>query len=449
MKVIVGAGAAGSVLASKLSEDPDVTVLLLEAGGDNNVLESKVPLMYGKLFHTKHDWDYYTVEQPKLGYRRLFWPRGRMIGGSSSMNGQMYHQCSQSDFDEWESELGCTGWGYDSLAPYFRRMEKFTPNPNRPPINLAHRGTMGEWLTGYSNLTDIVGDGFINACAESGVPLSEDINTPDGNIGVTRFQTFIDNKGQRSSLATAYLTNQVRQRPNLYIATKAQVSRVLYDHMHYQNDTETPRVIGVEFQTARDSDRYQVHAKREVILSGGAVNTPQILKLSGIGPADELNHLGIPVIKDNAVVGANLKDHICATGITCKAKPGTCLDYLNSDLKALPALLRWLLTGTGPLTSNVAEAAAFIRTVDHKSPLSKEKNQPEYHGSLHKGPDVELICAPLAYIHHGEELSPEGADVFSLTSLALRPRSSGTIKLQSRDPFDHRRSDSARDALRI
>lgn len=204
--VIVGAGAAGCVLASKLSEDPNISVLLLEAGGDNtSLLESKVPVMFSKLFHTKHDWDYYTVEQPSLASRRLYWPRGRVIGGSTSLNAMMYHHCSKSDFEEWVSVHGCEGWGYNDISPYLRCMENFTPNPARPAIDIRNRGSSGEWRTGYTWLSEIVDKGFLPACQEAGIPAVADVNTPDGSLGATRFQTFIDPKGQRSSFATAQI----------------------------------------------------------------------------------------------------------------------------------------------------------------------------------------------------------------------------------------------------
>ncbi|CAL5868916.1 uncharacterized protein PFLUO_LOCUS3143 [Penicillium psychrofluorescens] len=430
--VIVGAGAAGCVLASKLSEDKSVSVLLLEAGGDNTkVLESKVPLMFPKLFHTEHDWDYSTVEQPGLASRALYWPRGRIIGGSTSLNAMMYHHCSKSDFDEWATVHGCKRWAYDDLAPYLRRMEKFTPNSDRPAIDTQHRGSSGEWQTGYSWLSEIVDQGFLPACQEIGIPPQSDINCPDGSLGVTRFQTFIDSKGQRSSFATAYLPPSVMQRPNLYVACHAHVTRVLFDRL----TSQTPLAIGVEFQTKRGGERFEVHARKEVILSGGAVNTPQTLMLSGIGPADELKKHGIPVLVDNAAVGHNLKDHLCTTPVICKAKAGKTLDYLASNIKALPALLQWLVLGSGPLTSNVGEAAAFIRSTDEKFAGSLRSVLKD-NSSGGVGPDLEIIGAPVAFVHHGEEPPVDGNSVFSIVPIGLRPLSSGTVTLRSRDTFD-------------
>lgn len=424
-------------MASKLSEDPNVTVLLLEAGGPHTgILEARVPLLFSKLFHSEHDWDYNTVEQPGLAYRKLYWPRGKLLGGSSSINAMMYHHGSKSDYDEWAEELGCKGWGYNDLAPYLRRMENFTANPQRPVIDLQHRGTGGEWQTGYSHLAPMVEKGFIPACEEAGIPANPDINTAGGTLGVTRFQTFIDNKGQRSSMATAFLTPQVLKRPNLYVGCHAHVTRVLFDRM---DEAKEPVVIGVEFMNKRDGERYEVHSKREVILCGGAVNTPQTLLLSGIGPADELTQLGISVVKDNAAVGRNMKDHLCPSGVILKSKVAHTYDYLNSDIKAIPSLLRWLVTGGGPLSSNVGEAAAFFRSVDHVSPATKPENKPKDYSSCGVGPDLEILGAPLAFIHHGEELAPDNTGVFSVGPCLLRPQSVGTITLKTTNPFDHRK----------
>ncbi|KAG6014937.1 hypothetical protein E4U43_005999 [Claviceps pusilla] len=430
--VIIGAGAAGSVLANKLSEDKDVTVLVLEAGGDNNkVLETKVPLMFSKLFHGEHDWDYYTVEQRAVAWRRMYWPRGRILGGSTSMNAMMYHHCSASDFDEWVSEHGCRGWGYSELAPYFRSMERFTPNSVRPAIDMAGRGTDGEWHTGYSWLSRIVEDGFLPACEEIGIPPNEDINTIKGSLGATRIQSFIDSRGQRSSLATAFLSPKVLRRPNLYVACGAQVTRILFDRIHMSK----PTAIGAEFQVSKRGERFQVHAKREVILCAGAINTPQILMLSGIGPEGQLKKHGISVVQANDNVGEHLKDHLCSNAVLCKAKDGTTLDYLANDVKAIPALIRWLLLGTGPLTSNVGESAAFVRTFEHQFPGSDAI--PKDYTSGKDAPDLEIVGAPIAFIHHGEEKPIGDAGIFSLAPVALRPRSSGSITLRSSDPFDH------------
>ncbi|KAF5858087.1 hypothetical protein ETB97_004895 [Aspergillus alliaceus] len=431
--VIVGAGAAGCVLASKLSEDQNVSVLLLEAGGDNaQVRETKVPLMFPKLFHSQHDWNYYTVEQPNLAYRSLYWPRGRILGGSTSMNAMIYHHCSKSDFDEWEQVHGCNGWSYNDLAPYFRSMERFTSNPQLPTIDTRYRGTTGDWQTGHSWLSDIGDKGFVAACQEVGIPATADINTPNSSLGVTRLSTFIDPKGQRSSLATAYLPPSVLSRRNLTVACNTQVTRLLIDRLSKSD----PIVIGVETQASPGAERFQVHARREVLLCAGAINTPQLLLLSGIGPLDELQKHGIPIVQTLNAVGRHLKDHLCTTPIICKAKHGVTLDYLSKVRSGLPALARWLLFGSGPLTSNAGEAAAFIRSSDHVSSQS-EGISPEDHTSSKMAPDVEIIGAPLGFIHHGEESPMDGSSVFTIVPISLRPKSEGTITLRSREVFDH------------
>ncbi|KAG5927765.1 hypothetical protein E4U42_001812 [Claviceps africana] len=430
--VIIGAGTAGSVLANQLSEDEDVSVLVLEAGGDNTkVLETKVPFMFPRLYHGEHDWDYYTVEQRAVASRRIYWPRGRILGGCSSMNAMMYHHCAASDFDEWVSEHGCRGWGYHDLAPHFKSMESFTPNPARPPIDLAARGRDGVWQTGYSWLTPIVEDAFLPACEDVDIPPTADINTIKGSLGVTRVQTFIDPQGQRSSLATAFLPPEVLRRPNLYVACGAHVTRILFDRIHGSK----PRAMGVEFQASKHGKYFQVHAKREVILSAGTVNTPQTLMLSGIGPEEQLKRHGISVVQANENVGNHLKDHLCSNAVLCKAKDGTTLDYLSSDRKSMPAFVRWLMFGTGPLTSSGGEAAAFVRSFEHQSVGSDVA--PGDYTSGKDAPDLEILGVPMAYILHGEEKAIDNANVFSLLPVALRPRSSGSITLRSPDPFDH------------
>jgi choline dehydrogenase len=200
-----------------------------------------------------------------------------------------------------------------------------------------------------------------------------------------------------------------------------------------------PIAIGVELQTNREGPRFQVHARREVILCWGTVNTPQILMLSGIGSAEELKAHGIPVIQKNDAVGKNMKDHLCTTAILCKAKSGKTLDYLSNNIRALPYLVQWMLFGRGPLTSNIGEAAAFIRSSDYRFPESTT-GPPNDHTSCPTGPDLELIGAPLAFIHHGEEAAIDGSSVFSLIPIHLRPQSSGLITLQSKSSFDARES---------
>lgn len=389
--------------------------------------------MAAKLFHSKHDWDYYTVEQKALASRRLYWPRGKIIGGSSSMNAMIYHRCSPSDFDEWVSAYGCKGWGYEDLLPHFRCMENFTPNMETPADTLDDHGRAGRWEVGYSWSSQIVEDGFLPACHDTGILPSLDVNSANGSLGMTKLQTFIDTKGQRSSLATAFLTPDVTKRRNLYIGCGAYVTKVLFDQMN-----KKPAAIGVEFQTMKGGVRYHVHAEHEVILSAGSVNTPQTLMLSGVGPVEELRKHGIPLVVENSNVGRRLKDHLSSSAVLCKAKAGSTLDYLADEVKAIPSLIRWLLFGSGPLTSNCGEAAAFVRTFEHVQLCSTHK-VPNDCTSGPASPDLEIIGLPVALIHHGEERPLDQASVFSLVPVGLRPQSSGTINLRSADVFDHRK----------
>ncbi|RDA82818.1 hypothetical protein CP532_6094 [Ophiocordyceps camponoti-leonardi (nom. inval.)] len=421
--VIVGAGAAGCVLANRLSEDSSVSVLLLEAGGNNNVLRSKIPALASQIWGSKHDWNYETVSQTAVGGRRLWWPRGKMIGGSTSINAMMYHHCSASDFDDWATVYGCKGWGYDDLAPYFRRMERFSPGRFHTGVDISHRGSDGLWHTGFTAAAPIVEKGFIPACREVGIPFVSDFNTPAGTLGVSRFPSFIDAGGRRSSLATAFLSTEVMGRKNLYVAIHCHVSKVLFD-----DDGPTPSAVGVEFRTGRgdgDQDCFQVRARKEVILCGGAVNTPQILMLSGIGPADHLKKHGIPVVRGNDAVGVNMKDHLSFT-IYGKAKKGQTLNYLTNPLRAIPALLRWLITGGGPLVSNFAEAAAFVRSTD-------EVIQGD---SGNAGPDLEIISGSVGLGYGEKKVMIVDQNAFVMMVVGLRPQSKGSIRLGSADPFD-------------
>ncbi|PHH77391.1 hypothetical protein CDD80_668 [Ophiocordyceps camponoti-rufipedis] len=377
--IIVGAGAAGSVLASRLSEDSSVSVLVLEAGGNNNVLDSKIPGRYTTLWRSKHDWGYSTVGQIGLDGKQIPWPRGKMIG----------------DLDEWTSVHGCKGWSYQDVAPYFRRMEGFTPNPAHP-IDLENRGIDGRWKTSFCKLTPLVEQAFIGGCREVGISASPDFNTPAGTLGVSRMPAFIDSRGSRSSLATSFLAPDVMRRSNLTVGVHSHVSKVLF------NDEKPPSAIGVEIQVG--SQYFHVTARKEVILCGGAVNTPQLLMLSGIGPEDQLKKHDIPIVKINETVGRNLKDHLAT----------------------------WFFTGRGDAASNAAEAAAFIRTSEFKS---KGKSTLVDHGSCNLGPDIELICVPFGLDVTEAKLSLADKESFAMVVTGLRPQSTGNITLQSADCF--------------
>lgn len=236
---MVGGGTAGCVLANRLSEDPRIRVLLVEAGGRHDTqLFTKIPVAFGKLFKTAVDWAYETVPQSNLQSRELYWPRGKMLGGCSSINAMMYQHSSPSDFDQWEQK-GAKGWSYRDLYPYFMKSEKYTPHILYPEVKVEERGDKGLWKTSYSYVAPIC-KAFIEAAQQVGIKYNPDINTPRGSLGVTKFVTSIDSKGQRSSSATAYLSKEVLSRNNLMVLINTTTTRILFSH------ESRPKASGIE-----------------------------------------------------------------------------------------------------------------------------------------------------------------------------------------------------------
>ncbi|KAB8337036.1 hypothetical protein FH972_021340 [Carpinus fangiana] len=433
--IVVGTGTAGCVLANRLTEDPSVSVLAIESGhSDLKQIFSRIPAAFGQLFGTAADWDLWTEKEANCNSRKLAWPRGKMLGGCSAINAMIYNKGSPDDFDEFE-RLGNPGWGFSSLRNYMTKAETFSPSHTHglDSEDLAQHGRSGPWKIGYSHFTGISGV-FLEACATVGIPIVRDLNTDKGIKGVSRLQTFIDPKGQRSSTAVAYLTEDVVSRSNLKIATGQTVTKIIFDH-----SGSKPRAIGVEMSSSKISPiKYLARAKREVIVSAGALHTPHILKLSGIGPAAELQQHGIKVIKELAGVGANLADHLL--GNFCFGSKAPSLQYLMSPVKSLPALIEWLRHGTGAMTSNVAETAGFLRTADRSdAPASLREND------LSSGPnsvDLEILGGPLAYIDHGRHIAPTSKNWYTVGPIMLRPSSRGTVTLASADPFAPPRIDA-------
>lgn len=413
--IIVGAGSAGAALAARLSEDPSVSVLLLEAGAPDEALELHVPAAFSKLFRGVYDWNYDTVAQPALENRTIFWPRGKTLGGSSSLNAMMWIRGFAADYDDWADAAG-ERWSWKALVPYFRRVEH-TEDPTDPT-----QGTDGAQHIEHQRDPRSHTAAFLAAAAEAGHRVTPP-NLPERQ-GFS--QTMVSQRrGARASTADAYL-RPARRRRNLRVVTGALVRRITFAHPAGSalvpaesaldpGDRVRPRATGVYVEIGGVTR--QATARREVILAGGAVNTPQVLMLSGIGPAAHLAEHGIPVLVDSPDVGANLQDHLVA-GLAPAAHEGT----LFGAEKAVE-LARYLTSRRGMLTSNVAEAYGFVRT-----------EVAERTGMADDLPDIEIIFASAPYV--GEGLVPLPAEGLTVGAILLRPRSRGTIRLRSADPAD-------------
>ncbi|CAE7109818.1 unnamed protein product [Rhizoctonia solani] len=423
--IIVGGGTAGCVLAHRLSEDPNVSVLVIEAGKDClDQLFSRIPLTFGRLFKTEADWAYSTKPQSTLDGRSLFWPRGKMLGGCSSINAMCYTHAAPSDYDDW----GVEGWKYEDMKQYFRKAEKFTPHVGHSLVDQAHRGNTGEWKTGYSYRANTVGL-FVESCKEIGIPYNPDINTPAGTMGVSEIMSHIDHQGERSSTSTAYLPKSVLARPNLTVLIDTRITQILFD----TSNSDEPRAVGVEIAQTSTGSRYRVAASKEVILSAGSIGTPQILMASGIGPKDVLAPAGVETIKESKHVGRNLYDHL----LSCVVFRATeSLDHLGTTSGSLLPLVRWLTTGTGPLTSNLCEAAAFIRTDDTKI-FGAQPAQIEDTTSGPNAPHLEIACAALTFAEHGFRTAPPGEKAFTMAPVLLRPKSAGYVTITSGNVWDN------------
>jgi choline dehydrogenase len=385
--ILVGAGSAGCVLARRLSEERSCRVLLLEAGGPDRRREIHVPAAFSRLFKGPCDWAYETEPEPNLAGRRLFWPRGKVLGGCSSINAMMWVRGHPSDYDGWE-RLGNPGWSYRDVLPYFLRAEDNGRGAG------PFRGAGGPMPVNDLCRPDPLSRRFLEACAEAGIEANDDFNGPRQE-GAGLYQVTQRN-GARASAAAAYLRPAL-SRPNLVVRTSAHVRRI---------DVESGRAVGVE---CLHEGKSAVARAGEVILCGGAVNSPQLLMLSGIGPAAHLEAVGIRPVVDLPGVGENLQDHLM-TGVCCACSART-LDGVG-----LLDLLRHLLGLGGRLTSNVGEAGAFVRTSPDLA-----------------APDVQLIFAPAYYVRHGFE-NPKGAG-YSVGAIVLRPRSRGRLRLRSADPL--------------
>ncbi|WNJ18538.1 GMC family oxidoreductase N-terminal domain-containing protein [Pontibacter sp. G13] len=390
--IIIGAGSAGCVLANRLSEDPSVHVLLIEAGKKDSKMEIQIPAAFSKLFHSEFDWGYQSTPSPFSGDRRHFLPRGKVLGGCSSVNAMIYIRGNALDYDHW-FDLGNQGWSYEEMLPFFKKGEGH--------VDGEHPFHGGNGLLTVSHLRDPMptSHAFISAGEELAIPINPDFN---GNYqeGLGFYQV-TQRKGKRCSASDAFL-KPIRSRPNLKILTRKTVTRILI---------EEGTAVGVEYREKHHVQ--QVRCTREVLVSAGAYNSPQLLMLSGIGPADHLKSHGIEVTLDLPGVGQHLQDHYIVPMVFHNRDKRTL-----ENAERLPSLLNYLFWTEGPLSSNVAEAGGFIKT---------RKELP--------APDIQFHFAPGYFFNHGLD-RPKSGHGFSIGPTLLQPESIGSIQLQSADPLD-------------
>jgi choline dehydrogenase len=398
--VIVGAGSAGCVLANRLTEDPSVTVALLEAGGRNNSLLVRMPAGVGQLIATKGatNWGFETTPQKHLENRTLYQPRGRGWGGSSAINGMIYIRGHARDYDQWR-QMGLNGWGYADVLPYFKRAQNHDDGAD------AWNATGGPLCVSRGPPGDPIYRAFIQAGRQAGYPVSRDFNGYQQE-GVGPYHLTIRD-GERCSAALSYLAPVADARPNLKVINNAHARRVII---------EKKTAVGVEFSAGPGKPVQSVYAKREVILSGGAFQSPQLLLLSGIGPAEELKKLGIDVVHDAPDVGRNLQDHLDVCVIYEMTKPIS-MYTKTKGLKQPMIGLQYLFTKQGCGRTNHLHAGAFLKT----------------RGELDR-PDIQLHLVNAVMRDHARIKADR--DGFTIHACQLRPESRGTVKLASTNPFD-------------
>jgi len=394
--VIVGAGSAGCVLADRLTQEGGNSVLVLENGGSDRSVFIQMPTALSiPMNMPKFNWFYHTEPEPHLGGRKLHTPRGKVLGGSSSINGLVYVRGNPHDFDRWEEE-GAHGWSYRNVLPYFRRAEK------RAAGGDAYRGDSGKLCTTNGSLENPLNPVWIEAGRQAGYPLTADMNGFQQE-GFGRMDMTVG-EGRRCSAANAYLRPAMR-RSNLAVRTHALVTRVLF---------EGRRAVGVSYQ--RGGQDTVVRARREVIISAGPINSPQLLKLSGVGPQSELAALGIAVIHDLPGVGENLQDHLEFYFQVASLEPVTLYKHMNPLRKALIGA-RWLLTRGGLGATNHFEAGGFIRS----------RAGVRY-------PDIQYHFLPMAVSYDGSSLAQEHG--FQAHVGPMRSKARGWVRLASPNAQD-------------
>jgi choline dehydrogenase len=384
--VIVGAGSAGCVLAARLTEDPDVSVLLLEAGPPDVKENIHVPLGYLQLARTDVDWDYYSAPEPNCGGRRLPLPRGKVFGGSSSVNAMVYIRGNRADYDGW----GVDGWAWDDLFPYFLKSED-----NERGASEWH-GAGGPLAVSDQRSGNVITPAFVDAGAEAGLARNEDFNGAEQD-GVGMYQV-TQRGGMRASASVSYL-HPAMERPNLTVMPYMLVERVLF---------EGKRAVGVE--ASQLGQLQELRAEREVILCGGAYNSPQLLMLSGVGPAEHLALREVELLLDQPAVGENLSDHAASFNVWTTPEEASLLLALEPA-----ALEEFAASQTGPFASNLAESGGFARVEPGA-----------------EAPDTQIHVAPVHIVDEGMG-DPQAHGVW-VSPCLLTPKSRGSVRLASKDP---------------
>jgi choline dehydrogenase-like flavoprotein len=392
--IVIGAGSAGCVLANRLSEDPNTRVLLLEAGSRDWNPMIHVPGGVGKLFGPGVNWRFHTVPQKHLDDREIWYPQGKTLGGSSSINAMIYIRCQKEDYDGWAA-LGNEGWSYEEVLPYFRRAEDNNRLADR------YHGEGGPLAVSDQATPHPISRAFVKAAQQYGLPYNADFNGE--SMYGTGFYQVTCRDGRRRSSAASYL-NPVRSRGNLTIRTHAKVLRLV---------VESGTVCGVEI--AEGSQRRILRADREVVLSAGAINSPRLLMLSGIGAAGELSSVGIKPIHDLPGVGKNLHDHIC-TNVHVQTKERVSYDGHDRFPRSFVHGVQWLLYRSGPVAGVIVEGGCFFQSEGETRP------------------DLQIHLAPATVVRGGQTQIPGHG--FTVNSTYLRPKSRGSVSLRSANPDD-------------
>jgi choline dehydrogenase len=393
--VIVGAGSAGCVLANRLSADGKHSVLLLEAGPRDRNIWIHVPVGYGKLFKEKSvNWMYQTEPEPGLNGRQVFQPRGKVLGGSSSINGLLYVRGQHEDYDRWR-QRGNAGWGYEDVLPYFKKAESQQRGEDQ------YHGSDGPLPVSDWRHQDPLSEAFVKAAVEAGLPFNPDFNGAKQE-GAGFFQS-TTRRGRRASSAFSYL-RPARNRGNLHIETDALAQRILF---------EGRRARAVEY---RQRGRLRTaRARREILVSSGAYNSPQLLQLSGVGPADLLKSHGINVVLDAPGVGNDLQDHLQVRIVMRCPQRVTLNDVVNHPVRRVLAGMQWAALRKGPLTIAAGTSGAFFKTSPRLA-----------------SPDIQIHFIPFSTDKMGEKLHPFSG--FTASVCQLRPESRGTLRIKSADP---------------